>query len=136
MILAIDTHRNTRETIRNISSWLACDRLGLPVMVALEYRLPEGTAWTLASADDKDFDKILTTSGILFMEISGNHSGTPGLLCVPMLGKGVPRRVDDVRSFLVSADDGTPFFYAEQTTSGTFQGTYYHEVNFRERVSQ
>ena len=136
MILAIDTHRNTRETIRNISSWLACDRLGLPVIVGLEYRLPEGTAWTLASSDDKDFDKILTTSGILFMEIAGNRSGTPGLLCVPMLGKGVPRRVDDVRSFLVSADDGTPFFYAAQTTTGAFQGTYYHDANFRERVKR
>jgi len=134
VILVLHTHRNTRETIRDISSWLACDTLGAPVIVGLEYRLPEGTAWTLASSDDKDFDKILTTSGILFMEITGNLSETPGLLCVPILGKGVPRRVDDVRSFLVCADDGTPFFYAERTADGGFRGTYYNDANFRECV--
>jgi len=131
MILVVHTHRNaTTETIRDISSWIAFDKLGAPALVGLEYRLPEGTAWTLASADDKDFYKILTGSGILFMEIAGNRSVTPGLLCTPILGKGVPRRFDDVSSFLVCAENGTPFFYAAQTASGAFQGMYYSDHGF------
>ena len=54
------------ETIRDISSWLVYDKHGAPDLVGLEYRLPEGTVWTLASSEDDDFHRILSASGVLF----------------------------------------------------------------------
>lgn len=122
------------ETVSDLSSLMLYDPLGTPIVVGLEYVMPEGTAWTFASEDDDDFHRILGTSGILHTVVPGFRPGTPNLLCTPVLKKGVPRWFDDVDAFVVSTDSGIPFFLAHKTTPALFRTVYYHSAEFKERL--
>jgi hypothetical protein len=124
---------NSSDTLRDISSWIVYDELSNPAWVGIEYRMQGGTAWTLASASDQDFYKILMNSGILHTEISGITPGKTGLLCTPVLGRGVPRYYESVHSFLACAGDGTPFFYLAEQGDG-FHGMYHTDPGFKEKL--
>jgi hypothetical protein len=135
LILIIQSgNANSADTIRDISSWIVYDRCAAPAWGGLEYLMPGGTAWTLASANDQYFYKILLNSGVLHTEI-GHSPGTTGLLCTPVLGRGVPRYFEGVTSFLACAGDGTPFFYASQENNGTIRGLHCNDVGFRNIIS-
>jgi hypothetical protein len=120
------------ETVSPISSFLLHDPFGVPVLVGLEYIMPEGTAWTLASADEDDFHKILGTSGILHTLIPGSRPGTPNLHCTPILRKGVPRWFTDVDELVVGTDMGLPFFLVRKIGADRFQGVLYQDQDFRD----
>ena len=131
--VALSGHRSV-EIVSDLSSLMLYDPLGTPILVGLEYHMPEGTAWTFASADDDDFYKILGTSGILHTFISGYCPGKPNLLCTSVLRKGVPRWFCGVDSFVVSTNQGDPFFLAYKTAPALFRTVYYHSAEFKERL--
>lgn len=122
------------EIVSDLSSLMLHDPLGSPILVGLEYVMPEGTAWTFAGEEDDDFHRILGTSGILHTVVPGFRAGTANLLCTPVLRKGVPRWFGDVESFVVSTDQGVPFFLADKTTPTQFRTVYYHSAEFKERL--
>ena len=124
------------ETVSAISSFLLHDPFGVPVLVGLEYAMPEGTAWTLASADEDDFHKILGTSGILHTLIPGNQPGTPNLLCTPILRKGIPRWFTDAAGLVASTDTGIPFFLARKISAERFQYIFYQAPEFKDILSE
>lgn len=124
------------ETISDIASFLLHDPFGAPILIGLEYVMAEGTAWTLASADDADFHKILGTSGILHTMIPGCRPGTINLLCTPILRRGIPRRLTDVDAVAASTEGGLPFFLALKSGHDRFQGVFQHEPEFRQRWSE
>jgi hypothetical protein len=121
----------TSESLSHISSFLLHDPFGTPILIGLEYAMPEGTAWTFASADDEDFHKILGTSGILHTLIPGSRLGTPNLLCTPILRKGIPRWFMDVERLVVQTDTGIPIFLAWKIEDGRFRGLSYREKEFK-----
>lgn len=124
------------ETVTEIASFLLHDPFGSPVLVGLEYAMPEGTAWTFASADEDDFHKILGTSGILHTLIPGSRFGMSNLLCTPVLCRGVPRWFTDVDALLVCTDAGVPFFLARKFAPDRFRGIFHHDPVFKEHLSQ
>lgn len=124
------------ETVSDISSFLLHDPLGSPVLVALEYAMPEGTAWTFASSEERDFYRILETSGVMRTLIPGNRFGTANLLCSPVLRRGVPRWFTDVDALVASTEAGIPLFLAHQIAPERFGYVYQHEPQFRERLSE
>lgn len=117
----------------DVASLLLHDPFGAPVFLGMEYRMPEGIAWTLCSAEESDFHKILATSGILHTLIPGCRSGTPNLLCTPILGKGIPRWVREVDSFFATTGFGVPLFYAKRIVSDRFETGWDGTPGFRER---
>lgn len=122
------------EAVSDLSSVMLYDPLGTPILVGLEYVMPEGTAWTFADAGDDDFYRILGTSGILHTVVPGFRSGQSNLLCTPVLRKGVPRWFGDLEWLVVSTDSGVPFFLAYKMSQDRFRGVYYHSAEFKERL--
>ena len=131
-ITVYQSETGTWESMSHISSFLLHDPFGTPILIGLEYAMPEGTAWTLASADEEDFHKILGTSGILHTLIPGSRLGTANLLCTPILRKGMPRWFTDVDRLVIQTDMGIPFFLARKIGDGRFQGICYRDREFKE----
>ena len=123
----------TRDVMRNISSFLLHDPFGTPSLIGMEYRMPEGTAWTIAASEEPDFYRILATSGILHTEIPGSQAGTFNLLCTPALCRGMPRWFLDVESFSISTETDIPFFLAFRATSDRFERILHSDPDFRDR---
>jgi len=135
-IFVYSTGTGSLESVSDISSFLLHDPFGSPVLIALEYAMPEGTAWTLASADEDDFHKILGTSGILHTLIPGSRPGTANLLCTPVLRQGIPRWFTDVAGLVAGTNAGLPFFLAHKIGPDRFRGICYRDPDFKERLSE
>jgi hypothetical protein len=123
-----------QEILGDLASFLLYDPLGIPILVGLEYVMPEGLAWTIAEEADNDFYRILGTSGVLHSVVPGFKPGRNNLLCTPVLRKGIPRWFDDASGFVVSTDQNIPFFLAYKNETGNFCSIYYHSSEFRDRL--
>jgi len=119
--------------IRDVASFLLHDPFGSPALLGLEYRMPEGTAWTFCSANESDFHKILATSGILHTVIPGGRFGTPNLLCTPLLRRGLPRWFADVETILAATEEDVPFFFAVRIALDRFETVCYDAPHFHSR---
>ena len=119
--------------VRDTASFLLHDPFGSPALLGLEYRMPEGTAWTFCAADEPDFHKILATSGILHTVIPGCRFGTPNLLCTPQLRRGLPRWFSDVETILVMTEKDVPFFFAVRIAPDRFETVSHDAPHFQVR---
>jgi hypothetical protein len=119
--------------VRDTASFLLHDPFGSPILFGLEYRMPEGTAWTFCSANESDFHKILATSGILHTVIPGCRFGMSNLLCTPLLRRGWPRWFADVETILAATEQEVPFFFAVRVTPDRFETAYHNTPHFHTR---
>ena len=125
------------ETVDSIVSFILHNQFGEPTFLGIEYRLPEGTAWTMAGENEKDFYKILTTSGVLLSRAGQQiPRGVTSLLCTPELRKGVPRCVAGVFALVVKTDADVPMMLTYLNTSGQFERVYQNAPDFRNKFNQ
>ena len=124
--------RVSGERVEAIVSLLLYDSQCQPVLVALEYALdPQGVAWTVAGIKEKDFYKVLDSSGLLQMRTAQRASpGTASLMCVPRLGKGAVHWFYGCSRILLETDEGTPFLLIQQASPGVFEYVLHDDPRF------
>ena len=128
-------HRSL-ETMQDISSCLLTDPLGSPILIALEYAMQEGIAWTVAESDDPDFSKMIVTSGILHTLIPSSRFGSFCLLCTPILRKGIPKWSSDVDSFSLATNQGIPFALAYREDKERFRTVFHNAPAFNNQLQR
>jgi len=112
------------------SSFVVLSRQSLPVVLGVEYVIPEGVVRTFAGVDDSDFYDVLQRSSVLQPGMEGITYGVSCLLCTPFLGKGVPEWLPNVSRVLAVNTAGKYLFLTVQHESGKFETAVYGDPNF------
>ena len=119
----------------SVSSFLIYDSQSFPVVLGVEYPVPDGILRTFCDSSSLDFHQILQRSGLSRTGGQGLKYGIPCLLYTPFLGQGVPEWIADISKLLVMNDNGKYLFVAVRTGVGIFASAVYGADNFEGLVN-
>jgi len=118
-----------------ISSFLIYGYSSLPVVLGIEYILPEGIVRTFSDSTSADFHAVLHRSGIAQTVPAEFMPGIFRLFYMPFLGKGVPEWIANVSRVLVINDHGKHLFAACRNEAGAFVTKVYADHDFENFVA-
>jgi len=113
MYVDFRTHQNGfYRSVHNVTSLLLRGYEGSAAAAGIEYVMHDGTAWTFAVHNDKDFFRILGSTYTSGLIVPGEEHQCLSALCVPALRKGIPTWYNQFKIMTVRTDDEMPLFIA------------------------